>query len=279
MSHNAGFTYGLFADTPADGLIRAANLIDPRSTLTKFIDKLAKLPLKHQPGAAWEYSISVDVQGYIVQKLSGMPYDVFVREKILKPLKLQDTDFMVAPAARDRIAHQHILRDGKLVAYFADGLTGEGTRESVGKAVPSLPSPGGSLFSTAADYGRFCQMILNGGELDGVRLLKPETVQLMHTNALPPGVNVNLGGPGTVFGLDFAIAPDSAVSKEPWPEGTYYWSGIFGTFFWIDPRNHLVVVGMLQRAYRPDKDASYDPVKARNVLGKALYTALDTPGR
>ncbi len=139
--------------------------------------------------------------------------------------------------------------------------------------MPGLPSPGGALFSTAADYARFCQMIVNGGELDGVRLLKPETVQLMHTNALPPGVTVGLGGPGTVFGLDFAIAPDSKISGEPWPEGTYYWSGIYGTFFWIDPRNHLTVVGMLQRAYLPDQDKTYDPVKARNVIGRAVYGA------
>jgi CubicO group peptidase (beta-lactamase class C family) len=270
MSHSAGFTYGAFGDSPADRLVRAANLTDPKSTLPKFIGKLAKLPLKHQPGSAWEYSVSVDVQGYIVEKLSGMPYDVYVREKILRPLKLTDTDFNVAPASRPRLAYQHIRRDGFLVPFFP-----EGTRESVGKAVPSLPSPGGALFSTAADYARFCQFIVNGGELDGVRLLKPETVQLMHTNMLPPGVTVNLGGPGTVFGLDFAIAPDNALSKEPWPEGTYYWSGIYGTFFWIDPRNHLTVVGMLQRAYQPDTDKTYDPIKARNVIGKALYGALN----
>jgi CubicO group peptidase (beta-lactamase class C family) len=269
MSHSAGFTYGVFADTPVDRIVRAASLTDPNSSLVGMIGKLSQLPLKHQPGSAWEYSVSVDVQGYIVEKLSGMPYAVFVREKILKPLKMKDSDFAVFGKARERLALPHAPdKAGTLVPYLP-----QGGRDAVAQGVPRLPSPGGSLYSTAPDYARFCQMIVNGGTLDGVRLLRPETVRLMHRNALPPGVTVNLAGPGTTFGLDFAIAGDPSTTQEPWPAGTYYWSGIYGTYFWIDPVNHLIVVGMIQRPWLPGTDASGSLV-ARNAGGKAIYGAL-----
>ena len=269
MSHSAGFTYGVFADTPVDRIVRAAALTDPNSSLVGMIGKLSQLPLKHQPGSAWEYSVSVDVQGYIVEKLSGMPYAVFVREKILRPLKMKDSDFAVFGAARDRLALPHAPdKSGALVPYLPAG-----GRDAVAREVPRLPSPGASLYSTALDYARFCQMIVNGGQLDGVRLLKPATVRLMHQNALQPGVAVNLAGPGTTFGLDFAIAGDPSTTQEPWPAGTYYWSGVYGTYFWIDPVNHLIVVGMIQRPWLPGTDASGSLV-ARNAGGKAIYDAL-----
>jgi CubicO group peptidase (beta-lactamase class C family) len=269
MSHSAGFTYGVFADTPVDRIVRAAALTDPDSSLTGMIGKLSQLPLKHQPGSAWEYSVSVDVQGYIVEKLSGMPYAVFVREKILKPLKMKDTDFAVFGAARERLALPHAPdKSGNLMPYLPAG-----GRDAVAREVPRLPSPGGAMYSTALDYARFCQMIVNGGQLDGVRLLKPATVRLMHQNALQPGVTVNLAGPGTTFGLDFAIAGEPATTLEPWPAGTFYWSGIYGTYFWIDPVNHLIVVGMIQRPWLPGTDASGSLV-ARNAGGKAIYSAL-----
>ena len=269
MSHSAGFTYGVFADTPVDRIVRAAGLTDPNSSLVGMIGKLSQLPLKHQPGSAWEYSVSVDVQGYIVEKLSGMPYAVYVREKILKPLRMKDSDFAVFGKARERLALPHAPdKSGALLPYLP-----EGGRDAIARDVPRLPSPGASLYSTALDYARFCQMIVNGGQLDGVRLLKPATVRLMHENALQPGVTVNLSGPGTTFGLDFAIAGDPATTKEPWPAGTYYWSGIFGTYFWIDTVNHLIVVGMIQRPWLPGTDAAGSLV-ARNAGGKAIYGAL-----
>jgi CubicO group peptidase (beta-lactamase class C family) len=270
MSHSAGFTYGVFADTPVDTLVRAAQLTDPNSSLPGMIGKLSQLPLKHQPGSAWEYSVSVDVQGYIVEVLSGMPYAKFVQEKILKPLKMRDSGFAVMGKARERLALTHAPdSSGKLVPTLP-----EGGRDAVAKAVPRLPSPGGSLYSSVTDYARFCQFIVNGGELDGVRLLKPATVRLMHQNALEPGVFVSLAGPGTTFGLDFAIAGDPSSTKEPWPAGTYYWSGIYGTYFWIDPVNHLVAVGLIQRTWVPGTDAAGSLI-ARNTAGAAIYTALN----
>lgn len=207
MSHTAGFTYGFFGSSGVDKLYQQANVTDPASSLTAMIGKLAKLPLKHQRGTVWEYSVSVDIQGYIIEKLSGQPYDVFVPERILKPLKMEDTDFAVFGAARERLAYQHSIgADGNLVPVF-----GPDGREAFAKTVPGLPSPGGALYSTAGDY---------------------------------------------------------------------YWSGIFGTYFWIDPANDMIVVGMIQRAWAPSASgtlvsASYDPLYARNEAGKAIYDALN----
>lgn len=269
MSHSAGFTYGVFADAPADRLVRAAGLTDPDSSLAGMIGKLSQLPLKHAPGSAWEYSVSVDIQGYIVEKLSGMPYAEYIRSKVLLPLKMKDSGFAVTGAARERLALPHAPdASGKLVPSLPAG-----GRDAVARDVPRLPSPGAALYSTALDYARFCQMIVNGGQLDGVRLLKPATVKLMHENMLPPGVNVGFAGPGTTFGLDFAIAGAPAQTGEPWPAGTFYWSGIYGTYFWIDPVNHLIVVGMIQRPWLPGTDASGSLV-ARNAGGKSIYGAL-----
>ena len=270
MSHSAGFTYGFFGNSPVDQLYQQAQPIDANGSLTAMAGKLARLPLKHQPGSTWEYSVSVDVQGYIIEKLSGMPYDAFVREKVLRPLKMRDTDFAVFGPARARLAFQHAPgADGKLAPVLP-----EGGREAFASRIPGLPSPGGALYSTARDYARFAQMLLNGGELDGVRLLRPETVALMHRNALPDGVFVGAPGSRTTFGLDFAIAPDPSLSHEPWPAGTYYWSGIFGTYFWIDPVNDLIVVGMVQRAWLPNSDVRAT-LAARDAAGRAIYDALN----
>lgn len=269
MSHTAGFSYGFFGNSPVDRLYFDAHLIDPQSSLQELIDKLARLPLEHQPGTRWEYSIAVDIQGYLVEKLSGVPYTEFVRERILEPLGMKDTGFAVTGAARARLAFEHARGpDGRLVPKLP-----EGGRDAVAARVPSLPSPGGALYSTAADYARFAQMLLNGGRLGSMRLLKPDTVALMHTNALPAGVFA--GGPGsrTEFGLDFAIAPDSAPGGEPWPAGTYYWSGIWGTYFWIDPLNELVVVGMLQRAWTPGEGLQ-ETLIARNAARQVIYDEL-----
>ena len=273
MSHSAGFTYGLFGSSPVDQLYQQSRPLDADGSLTAMAGKVARLPLKHQPGSTWEYSLSVDIQGYIIEKLSGLPYDVFVREKILKPLKMTDTDFAVFGAARTRLAFPHAPGpDGKLAPVLPAG-----GREAYASRIPGLPSPGGALYSTARDYARFAQMILNGGELDGVRLLEPQTVALMHRNALPEGVYVGPPGSRTTFGLDFAIAPEPAESHEPWPAGTFYWSGIYGTYFWIDPADDMIVVGMVARAWVPGSDVRAT-LAARDAAGRAIYAALHRKG-
>jgi CubicO group peptidase (beta-lactamase class C family) len=242
MSHSGGFTYGFFSQTAVDKLQLEADLLNPNNTLDEFIKRVAKLPLNSQPGTEWHYSISVDIQGYIVQKLSGMPFEEFLEKRIFKPLGMSDTGFYVPKEKLNRFAEFYNYdNDGKLHAV--------GVREGLNhdfSAKPALSSGGGGLVSTTSDYMRFCQMLLNGGQLDGVRILSPLTVELMHTNVLAP--NVPILAPGAGFGLDFAIYTDPAAAGGYYGKGSYWWGGAAGTWFWIDPVNDLIVVGMIQQA-------------------------------
>jgi CubicO group peptidase (beta-lactamase class C family) len=216
-----------------------AELLNPDNTLDEFINRLAKLPLNAQPGSEWHYSVSVDVQGYIVQKLSGMPFEEFLAKRIFAPLGMSDTGFYVPAGTVKRLA--------ELYDYDAAGkqrIMGPPLNHDFSKK-PALSSGGGGLVSTAADYLRFCQMLLNGGELGGVRLLSPRTVELMHTDMLPDGVA--MPDPGVVFGLDFAIYEKPAAAGGYYGKGTYYWGGAAGTWFWIDPVEDLIVIGMIQQ--------------------------------
>jgi CubicO group peptidase (beta-lactamase class C family) len=241
LSHSGGFTYGIFSNTPVDKLQREADVLNINNTLDEFIKRVAKLPLNAQPGTEWHYSISVDIQGYIVQKLSGMPFEEFLEKRIFKPLAMVDTGFYVPKDKLGRFAEMYSYdKDGKLVPVSAkEGLNHDFS------AKPAFPSGGGGLVSTATDYMRFCQMLLNGGQLDGVRLLSPKTVELMHTNMLPPGLTVF--APGAGFGLDFAVYTDSVAAGGYYGKDTFWWGGAAGTWFWIDPVNDLIVVGMVQQ--------------------------------
>jgi CubicO group peptidase (beta-lactamase class C family) len=242
MSHSGGFTYGFFSNTPVDKLQLEADLLNPNNTLDEFIKRVAKLPLNSQPGTEWHYSISVDIQGYIVQKLSGMPFEEFLEKRIFKPLGMTDTGFYVPKEKLNRFAEFYNYdNDGKLHAVGArEGLNHDFS------AKPALSSGGGGLVSTTTDYMRFCQMLLNGGQLDGARILSPLTVELMHTNVLAP--NVPILAPGAGFGLDFAIYTDPVAAGGYYGKGSYWWGGAAGTWFWIDPVNDLIVVGMIQQA-------------------------------
>ena len=235
MSHSGGLTYGVFGSTPVDKMYVDANVLDPNQPMQAMIDKLAKIPLLFQPGERWHYSVSVDVQGYLVEKLSGMPFPQFLKERIFDPLRMKDTAFHVPADKLDRFAQFYTLdKDRKLAAHSSADYTKQ----------PALTSGGGGLVSTASDYMRFCQMLLNGGELDGRRVLSPLTIKLMRTNMLP--ASASTFSPGTGFGLDFAVAEDPAAAGGYGGEGTYYWGGYAGTWFWIDPVYDLVVVGMIQ---------------------------------
>jgi CubicO group peptidase (beta-lactamase class C family) len=241
MSHTGGFTYGIFSNTPVDKLQREANVLDVNITLDEFIKRVAKVPLNTQPGTEWHYSISVDIQGYIVQKLSGMPFEEFLEKRIFKPLGMSDTGFYVPKEKLSRFAEMYGYDNaGKLVVI--------GTKEALNhdfSAKPAFPSGGGGLVSTTTDYMRFCQMLLNGGELDGVRLLSPKSVELMHSNMLSPGMTVF--GQGAGFGLDFAIYTDPVAAGGYYGKDTFWWGGAAGTWFWIDPVNDLIVIGMIQQ--------------------------------
>ena len=236
MSHSGGLTYGVFGNTAVDKMYTEVNVLDRDATLQAMIDKLGKIPLLHQPGERWHYSVSVDVQGYLVEKLSGQPFPEFLKQRIFDPLGMKDTAFHVPPEKLNRFVSFYTYdKDRKFVAH-------PGVPDF--SKPPGAPSGGGGLVSTATDYMRFCQMLLNGGELDGKRLLSPLTVQLMRSNVLPTSARTL--SPGTGFGLDFAVVEDPVLAGGYGGEGTYYWGGYAGTWFWIDPVYNLIVVGMIQ---------------------------------
>jgi CubicO group peptidase (beta-lactamase class C family) len=233
MSHTAGFD----VSAPYEKL----NIPDRDKPLQAMIDALAKLPLPVQPGTDWRYGPSVNIQGYIVEKLSGVTLDEFFRTRIFVPLKMADTGFWVDKSKADRVT--------KVFTYGDDKKVIAAPNQSDPTVKPVLLSGSGGLLSTTEDYYRFAQMLLNGGELEGARLLKPATIELMRTNVLADGVMVDLYGPkepGIGFGLDFAILMDPAAAKSPRGKNTFYWGGAFGTWFWVDPTNDLIVVGMIQ---------------------------------
>ena len=262
MSHSAGLTYGLFSRSQVDTMYSEANVLDNKSTLKDMIDKLSKIPLRLQPGSRWHYSVAVDVQGYLVEVLSGQPYDEFLRERLFEPLGMNDTGFHVPAESADRLA--------QIYSYGED-------RELVAREIFSSShnylepttffSGGGGLVSTTMDYMRFCQMLLNRGELDGVRILAPLTVDLMHRNHLPRDV-VEMS-PGRGFGLGFAVVLDP-VAADGISKGEYYWGGIAGTWFWIDPVEDLAFVGMIQLSGRGRPDV-------RSLTRRLTYQAILDP--
>ena len=241
MSHTGGLSYGIFAQSPVDTKYVEAELLNNAFTLEEFTRRLGEIPLKHQPGSRWEYSVSVDVQGYLVEKLAGQPFGDFLQDRIFVPLEMTDTDFYVPEEKVSRFAQVYgYNREGELEP--GEGFPGANFLED-----PNFQSGGGGLVSSTMDYMRFSQMLLNGGELDGIRILAPLTIDLMHRDQTPRGMTGAMSSEtGTVFGLDFAIIEDP-VEAESYSKGEYYWGGAAGTWFWIDPVENLVFVGMIQQ--------------------------------
>ncbi|MEP6884026.1 MAG: serine hydrolase domain-containing protein [Gammaproteobacteria bacterium] len=266
MSHTGGFTYGYFSNTPVDKLQRESDPLKIDNTLDEMIKRVAKLPLNAQPGTEWHYSISVDIQGYIVQKLSGMPFDEFLQKRIFKPLKMVDTGFYVPAEKLKRFAEFYDYGEGGRLQVYKGLLNHDFS------AKPALASGGGGLVSTATDYMRFCQMLLNGGKLDGVRLLGPRTVELMRTNVLTPSMPTY--APGTGFGLDFAIYTDAVAAGGYYGKGTYWWGGAAGTWFWIDPAEDLVVIGMIQQIAGSGAAAAIGIPDMRGLSHAYVYQAI-----
>lgn len=251
MSHTAGFGYGLEYTNPVDKQFRDKGVL-ASSSLQEAVNRVATIPLKFQPGTEWAYSISVDLQGYIVEKLSGQKLGDFMKSRIFDPLKMKDTAFYTGPDKASRLAALYVgdPRSGKLVE--AKSIASFTLPDYI--KPPLMESGGGGLVSTTSDYGRFAQMILNKGELDGVRILAPATVELMGTNAISKDVLVNANGSiGTRFneavgfGLDFLVVNDPRKAGSLVGKGTLSWGGAAGTWFWIDPTNDLYFVGMIQR--------------------------------
>ncbi|GAB5500220.1 MAG: serine hydrolase domain-containing protein [Pseudohongiellaceae bacterium] len=261
MSHSGGLSYGIFSQSAVDAMYVEADMLATTQTMDEFVAKLGAIPLRQQPGSMWHYSVSVDVQGALVERLSGQPFGEFLEQRLFEPLGMTDTAFYVPEEKVSRFAQVYNYDDnGGLVA-------GEGFPDANFLVEPNFESGGGGLVGSTMDYLRFSQMLLNGGELDGVRILAPLTVDLMHRNQLPDGV----AGPGagTSFGLDFAVI-DDPVAAETYSAGEYYWGGAAGTWFWIDPVEDLVFVGMIQQfgSGRPD---------VRSLSRRLVYQSIMEP--
>ena len=257
LTHSAGLTYG--GNLAAVGAAASADPVDqvymglqvrsePGETMASFVEKLGKVPLRYQPGERWMYSLSTDVCGALVEKISGQKFDVFLKETIFDPLGMKDTGFSVPDEKIERFAACYRRAPDKSLQLADDPIT------SVYRTAPSFLSGGGGLVSTTEDYLRFCEMLRRGGELDGTRILGPRTIDLMRRNHLKDGGDLlTLGvdgiadGPqaGVGFGLGFATTIDPLKADTP-IAGDYYWGGAASTQFWIDPTEDLVAVFMTQ---------------------------------
>lgn len=238
--------------------------------LEKFIEELAKLPLEFSPGDAWNYSVATDVLGYLVQVVSGIPFQDFLKTRLIEPLGMVDTAFEVAPEKAERF-----------VSCYAKGPKGlvlqDDCKTSKYLQPPAFYSGGGGLTSTAKDYFRFCQMMLQGGQFEGKRYLSRKTVQLMMSNHLPGGSDLTQmsrsmfsesTNAGIGFGLGFAVYVDPVKAMMPTSKGESFWGGAASTAFWIDPEEEIVVVFMTQLM-----PSSTYPI--RRELRTLVYAALD----
>jgi CubicO group peptidase (beta-lactamase class C family) len=248
MRHTAGFTYGQFGDSLVQRAYRAAHVIDNQQDNQLLIGKLGLLPLAHQPGTTFEYGMSTDVLGHVIEVVSGTTLDHFLHDHVTEPLGMTSTAFGVTPDNLHRLA--------------------EPRRDAAGSAPPAvIPydpahparwfSGGGGLLSTAADYARFCQMLLNLGELDGTRLLSRKSVQLMVQDHLAPtfgrgprtadlGIAAPLPELGQGYGLGLGVRTRAGLAPVPGSVGDFYWGGALGPYFWVDPAERLIAIFMLQ---------------------------------
>ena len=252
LRHTSGLTYGFQNRTNVDAAYRKGKIEEWHGNLDLdgFVGALGKLPLEFSPGEAWNYSVSTDVLGAVVQRVSGMPLDQFFAEHIFKPLKMHDTGFVVPDAKADRLTDCWLWKGPDAPRGLLDRA-----EDSSWRKPPKLISGGGGLVSTALDYHRFCQMCANGGELDGVRVLGRKTLELMTLNHLPDKGDLSTQSrslfsetqnAGTGFGLGFAVTQDPTRAMIPGSVGEYYWGGMFSTSFFIDPVEKLHMVFMTQ---------------------------------
>ena len=252
-THTSGLTYGFMMRTAVDAAYRRAKVTDRQTErgLQGMIDQLARIPLDFSPGTAWNYSVAIDVLGYLVEKLSGQSFGEFLRTRLFEPLGMSDTAFWVPEDKVERFSSCYQPETGGRGLKLQDDA-----RESTYAAPPKLESGGGGLVSTAHDYLRFCRMMLNGGALDGVQILSPKTVALFSLNYLPdnreiadmalPGMFSESGYAGVGFSLGCGVNINVAKTRLPGSLGEYFWGGAAATAFWIDPKEELTVVFMTQ---------------------------------
>ncbi|MEO1306083.1 MAG: serine hydrolase domain-containing protein [Pseudomonadota bacterium] len=272
MSHTSGFAYGLGGTDPANTAFRDLKVFESPDLQT-FIDQTATIPLLFQPGEAWFYSAGMDIQGYIIEKLSGQSFGEFLQTRLFEPLGMTDTGFYVPDEDYDRLSEVYGFNPetGDLVPLPFPNLMFR-------KDTIAMESGGGGLVSTMDDYARFSQMLVNQGTLDGVEILKPETIELIRTNILPEGSLISDGGmnvgqtyPGMGMGLTFGTIEDSELAETATPSGTYFWGGAASTWFWIDPVNELYFIGMVQIF---DANNPGEPLELRQTSADFVYDAL-----
>ena len=262
LRHTAGFTYGIFGDSLVKEAYRKAGIGSPRATSDEFIRLLGQLPLMYQPGTVWEYSHATDVLGVLLERVAGLSLDALLAERILQPLGMKDSGFWVEEGKHHRIAE----------AYATDPVTGGTMKLNQPRRKPNFMGGGGGMMSTLHDYFRFAQMLANGGELDGVRLLSRRTLAFMtndHLVGLPharSGMSY-LPGPGYGFGLGFAVRTHEGGAPIPGSVGDFTWSGLAGTYFWIDPAEDLLAIFMMQA---PEQRTHY-----RQLFRSLVYAALE----
>ena len=276
LTHTSGITYGgvlpgMGDQHPIDALYREQQIRSAGVPITmpEFMEKLARVPLRFQPGTAYMYSLATDVCGALVEHLSGVPFAEYLQRHILGPLGMADTSFQVAADKLPRFAANYARKPAKTTTLLDDPATSSFTRP------PAFVSGGGGLTGTVADYIRFCEMLRRGGELDGRRIIGPRTLDLMRMNHLPGGkdlaaLDVDLltlyGNVGVGFGLGFASTIDQ-VATGALARGDYYWGGAASTVFWVDPIEDLWVVFMTQLM----PSVSFD---FRGQLRSLVYSAI-----
>jgi CubicO group peptidase (beta-lactamase class C family) len=258
LRHTSGLTYEFRGNGPVHKMYNAARIYSRDQSNADQVTALSKLPLLHQPGTKWEYSRSSDVVGRLVEVLSGMTLGQFLQQRLFAPLGMADTAFHVPVSLQPRLAE----------AFAKDPETGTGVQLVNVKSAPKFESGGGGLASTAADYARFLQMMLNLGRLDGVRFLSRKTIELMTADHLGPITGApDLLLPGYGFGLGFAIRLQPGISHVPGSVGQYFWGGLAGTTFWVDPVEQLFAIMMIQAPGQRDY--------FRTLFRDLVYAAFD----
>jgi CubicO group peptidase (beta-lactamase class C family) len=252
VTHTSGLTYGFMSRTAVDAEYRRQKVGDFQTPggLDAFIDQLSKIPLDFSPGDYWMYSVSIDVMGYLVQKLSGQTFGEFLRTRLFEPLGMKDTSFSVPANKMDRFASCYMPKQGGGLKLQDD------SQKSTYAEPPKLESGGGGLVSTAHDYMRFCKMMLGGGSLDGVQILSPKTVQMFGMNLLPENKLLSdmsaaitfseAGYAGVGFSIGCGVTMSPTLTHVQGTPGEFFWGGAASTAFWIDPKEDLAVVFMTQ---------------------------------
>lgn len=272
MSHTSGFAYGLGGTDPVNSAFRDLKVLEAPDLQT-FIDRTSTIPLLFQPGEHWFYSVGMDIQGYVIEKLSGQTFGDYLQSRMFEPLGMVDTGFFVPDEKYDRFSEVYGFdpETGALVPLPFPSLMFR-------KETIAFESGGGGLVSTMDDYERFAQMLVNRGTLDGVQILKPETIDVMTTNVLTEGQFLSSAGmslgdvyPGLGMGLTVGTVEDAAAVPSKIPNGSFFWSGAASTWFWVDPVNELTFIGMVQIF---DNNNPNGPLELRETSSSAVYSAM-----